>query len=115
MNKWKEGRKRGKEGESQGEREGESGQYLLGRLAENRALRQLAFAGRRAEGNTSQSAGQQSSGGLWVGSEAGEAPQLTPVTEKGYREEINLISKASFATSQFYLSSAQLRRKITIT
>lgn len=44
------------------------------------------------------------------GWEVGEAQESTKVTKKEYKK-INLVLKASFVTSQFYLSSAQLRKK----
>lgn len=55
-----EERKKERHGRKEGVREGESGQYLLWRLAESRALRQLALVGWRVEGNISEFAGPQS-------------------------------------------------------
>lgn len=51
-----------------------------GRLAESRALRQLALGGRRAEGNIPGFSGPQRVPVLCVGS--GEAQQFTPVRER---------------------------------
>lgn len=117
MYKWKvgeEGSKGGREGRRAKARELEKENQVntsCGRLAESRALRQLALGERRAEGNIPGFSGPQRVPVLCVGS--GEAQQFTPVREKGYRKEIHLVPKASFDTSQVCLSSAQLRRKAT--